>query len=387
MNKKFQLNIWQTAAGLILAVLVGLGLGVQHPEWMHLTSSSKQPDFASLETLYSTLQSKYDGTLDPTKVLDGARAGLVSAAGDPYTEYLTSAQAKDLQDSLSGTLSGIGVEVGLKNNRLTVIAPVAGTPADKAGLKAGDAIASIDGVDSSTLTLDQSVAKIRGNKGTQVKLVIIRGSNEPMTITITRDVITVPSVKTEIKPGNVGLITISEFGTDTGTLVQQAATQFKAAGVSKIIIDVRDNPGGYLDQAVSVASEFLPKGETVVSERKGSSVLDTMKSSGGDLNDARVVIMINSGSASASEILAGALGDNHRATTLGVTSFGKGSVQEIQSLGDGDQLKVTIAHWYTPNGVNINKSGIKPNQIVTLSQADSDAGRDPQLDAALKDLQ
>jgi len=386
-NKKFQVNIWQVGGVLALAILLGLGLGAKYPNLTQLGKKSTAPDFSSLTSLYDTLQSKYDGTLDPAKVLDGARSGLVAAAGDPYTTYLTSQAAKDLNDSLSGTLSGIGIEVGIKNNLLTVIAPVDGTPASKAGLQAGDVIASIDGVDTSSLTLDDAVAKIRGPKGTQVKLVIIRGSNAPMTLTITRDEITVPSVKSSTKPSNIGYIQITEFGTDTGDLVQQAAAKFQTAGISKIIIDLRDNPGGYLDQAVEVASQFLPKGEVVVSQRRGSTVLETEHSDGGDLNNAKIVVLINSGSASASEILAGALHDNGRAQLIGETSFGKGSVQEVEELGGGAELKVTVAHWYTPNGVNINKQGIKPDQTVPLTQADSDAGRDPQLDAALKALQ
>jgi len=386
-TRKIQVNIWAAIAIVLVVGVVGLGVGVKNPQWSTLGQKTQAPNFSTLDTLYSQLQAKYDGTINPAQALSGAKAGMVAAAGDPYTVYLPSASAKALNDSLSGTLSGIGVEVGIKNNLLTVIAPVAGTPAAKAGLLSGDVIAAIDGQDSSSLTLDQAVAKIRGNKGTQVKLTIVRGTTAPMTVTITRDVINVPSVNTKTLADNIGYIQITQFNTDTGGLVQKAAAQFKAAGVSKIILDLRDDPGGYLDQAVTAGSEFLPKGDLIVQERRGSTVIDSYNSSGGDLNSAQMVVLINSGSASASEILAGALHDNKRATLLGQTSFGKGSVQEVLNLAGGNELKVTVAHWYTPNGVNINKSGINPDVKVSLTQANIDAGQDPQLDAAVARLQ
>lgn len=386
-TQKISINIWPAIGLLIVVAVVGVGVGVKHPEWATLGQPTQAPNFSSLDTLYSQLQKKFDGTLSPAQVLQGARAGLVSAAGDPYTVYLSSQAAKDLNDSLSGTLSGIGIEVGIKNNLLKVIAPVAGTPAAKAGLQSGDIIAAIDGVSSSNYTLDQAVGKIRGPKGTQVKLTIIRGTTTPNTLTITRDIINVPSVTTKTLPGNIGYIQITQFNTDTGTLVTQAASKFKAAGVTKIILDLRDDPGGYLDQAVTAGSQFLPKGNLIVQERRGTTVINSYSSDGGDLNNAKIVVLINSGSASASEILAGALHDNKRAELVGATSFGKGSVQQVVGLAGGNELKVTVAHWYTPGGVNINKAGIRPDVAVPLTQANSDAGQDPQLDAAVARLQ
>ncbi len=388
MNKRFQLNIAQLAAIVVVCLLAGFSVNQRFPGLVDFgRPATRQPDFSSLNSLYDKLGAKFDGHLDATKALEGAKAGMVAASGDPYTVYLSAKEAKELDDSLNGTLSGIGIEVGIKNNRLTVIAPVADTPAAKAGLKAGDVIAKIDDTDSSTLSLDQAVAKIRGPKGTQVKLILVRGSSQPQLLTITRDQITVPSVKLEMKSGNVGYVNISEFGTDTATGFDKVAKQMQAAGIKKVILDLRDNPGGYLDAAVNVASHFLPKDATVVQQRRGSTIIDTEKSTGGELQDAKVVVLINGGSASASEILAGALADNHRATLIGTTSFGKGSVQSIVPLNGGSQLKVTVAHWYTPSGRNITKEGIKPTKAVKLSNEDSDAGRDPQLDAAIKELQ
>ena len=388
MNKKLQLSLWQAIASAV--VIFGLGfvvssrlsVGVFWPQ-----PTQGRPDFTSLNSVYDTLERKFDGHLSNAQLLDGAKAGLVSAAGDPYTTYLTASDAKSLGDQLAGTLSGIGIEIGLKGGNLTVIAPVADTPAAKAGLRAGDLIASIDGQDASTLTLDQAVAKIRGTAGTTVKLVVVRGSADPVTYTITRANITVPSVTWQVRSDGLGYIKISQFSTDTGDLVTKAATALVAAHVRGVIVDLRDNPGGYLDQAVAVASQFLPGGQVVVSERHGSATIDQSKSSGGGLLVGQpTVVLVNGGSASAAEILAGALQDHHAAKLIGVTTFGKGSVQDITTLGGGAELKITIAHWYTPDGQNIDKAGIKPDQVVALSQSDYDHSLDPQLDAAVAAL-
>lgn len=386
MNRNFQFKLWHIITAVAVCLLVGAALG-QKASNLSFGKSKTNPDFASLSSLYNTLAKKFDGTIDPTKALEGARAGLVGAAGDPYTTYLTAAQAKELQDSLDGTISGIGTEIGIKNNKLTIIAPVAASPAERAGLKAGDVITAVDGADTSGLSLDEAVSKIRGPKGTQVKLTVISGNQAPRTITITREVITVPSVKSEIKTGGVGYIQISEFGSDTAAHFNEAATKLKRAGVSKIILDLRNNPGGYLDAAQSVSSHFLAHGKVVVDERRGSTIIDTLTSDGGDLENVRLIVLINKGSASASEILAGAIQDHHRGTIMGETSFGKGSVQAVENLSGAAELKVTIAHWYTPGGRNITKEGIKPDVVVTQTQADDDAGRDPQLEAALKAIQ
>lgn len=345
-------------------------------------------DFSSLNEMYDLMQRKYDGNIDQNKVLDGARAGVVSSAGDPYTVYLDAKAAKDLDDQLKGTLSGIGAEVGIKNNHLTIIAPVEGSPAEKAGLRAGDVVAKINNQDPSDLTLDQAVAKIRGNKGTKVTLTIVRGTSQPQDLTITRDVITVPSVKWSMKPGNIGYINITEFGTDTADKTVQAARELKSQGAQKIVLDLRNDPGGYLDAAVSVVSQFVPAGKTVVEERHDGKTRDTLESQdGGQLVGLPVVVLINEGSASASEITAGALRDDIGAKLIGEKSFGKGSVQEITKLDGGAEVKITVAHWFTPSGKGIDKVGITPDIEVKQTADDFNAGRDPQLDRALQQLQ
>jgi len=333
------------------------------------------------------MQSRFDGSIDAQKALDGAKAGLIAAGGDPYTVYMTKDEAKTLNDQLAGKLSGVGAEVGIKNNLLTVIAPIAGAPAQKAGVRAGDVIAKIDGQDTTGLSIDVAVGKIRGKAGTQVKLTIVRPNSDPLVIAITRADISVPSVTWSLKNGDVGYINITTFGTDTSTMMDQAATDLKAQGAKKIILDLRNDGGGYLSAGIDVASEFLPQGKLVVEERKGGKSNEKDYATGtSKLLGLPTIVLINGGSASASEIVSGALHDNGVAKLLGEQSFGKGSVQEIQNLAGGAELKITVAHWYTPGGVNINKKGLTPDTVVKLTNDDYNASRDPQLDAALAAL-
>lgn len=350
-------------------------------------AANERPDFNELSSIYDTLVKKFDGEVKPNDTLEGAKAGLVAGLGDPYTVYLKPKEAKDLEDQLNGTLSGVGAEVAIRNNKLTVVSPIVDSPAAKAGVRAGDVIISINGQDSSTMTLDEAVSKIRGPKGSEVTLKIIRGSSEPIEIKIVRDVITVPSVKSSMKENGIGYIQLTQFGSDTVAKLQQAAADLKAQGATKVILDLRNNPGGYLDGAVDVSSQFLPDGKTVVEERRQGRTVERLQTTGGgQLVGLPLVVLINEGSASASEIVAGALRDNKAGQLLGEKSFGKGSVQEVIKLGDGAELKVTVAHWFTPSGQGIDKVGIKPDIEVKLEQADLNAGRDPQLERAIQEL-
>jgi carboxyl-terminal processing protease len=356
--------------------------------WNPFTAYNKRLDLASVNDIYNLMQTKFDGSLSSQAALDGAKAGLVAAAGDPYTVYLTKTQAQALNDDLSGQLSGIGVEVGSKNNAVTVIAPVAGTPAATAGLRPGDVIAEVNGQDISSLSLDAVVALIRGKAGTQVKLTVVRpGTSTPINLTITRANLTIPSVTWSMKGSDIGYIDITTFGTDTSSLIAQAATSLKSQGATKIILDLRNNGGGYLSAGVDVASEFLPQGKLIVEQRRGDVSIDKEYSNGSAvLAGMPTIVLINGGSASASEIVSGALHDNGAAKLLGEQSFGKGSVQEIESLPGGAELKVTVAHWFTPDGVNINKTGLTPDIKVALTTADYNASQDPQLAAAIAQL-
>ena len=338
-------------------------------------------DYSGVEQLYDLLKKDYDGQLDVNKLQEGMKSGLAKAAGDQYTEYLSPKEAKSFDDDLSGIFSGIGAELGKQEQFIVIVAPISGYPAEKAGLQPKDIISEIDGQSAVDMNVSEAVNKIRGQVGTKVKLKIIRGENgtgKELEFEITREQINIPSIDTQILDGNIGYIKISRFGEDTSDLSKKAADQFKAAGVKGVIVDMRSNPGGLLDAAVDVSSQWLPSGKTVLEEKRGGVTARTYKSKGpGTLQGIPTVVLIDEGSASASEITAGALKDNGAATLMGTKSFGKGSVQTLERLSNDDVLKVTIARWYTPGGKNIDKEGIEPDQKVGRSADDIKAGRDP----------
>lgn len=343
-------------------------------------------DYASVEEVYDSLRVSYDGKLTVDQLLDGLKEGLASAGGDPYTEYMNAEAAKDFNEDLKGSFTGIGAELSKQNDTIVIVSPIAGFPADKAGLKPKDVITEIDGESAIGLSVSEAVKKIRGPKDTKVTLKIIRDAKEELTFEITRDNITIDSVKSEILEGNIGYMQITRFAEDTTRLSKEAAKRFKDANVKGIILDMRGNPGGLLDASVDVSSLWL-KDKTVLQEKRSEVVIKTFKSKGeATLAGIPTVVLINEGSASASEITAGALKDNNAATLIGVKSFGKGSVQQLDELDSGGALKVTIARWYTPSGRNIDKEGIEPDQTVELKDEDITAGRDPQKDAAIQHL-
>lgn len=378
--------------GLLIAVfLLGFNVGtgrisIRLP-WVNKPVAKGLPsqlDETSVNQVYQALKENYDGQLNANQLIDGLKHGLATATGDPYTEYFTPAEAKSFNSELNNSFSGIGAELGQDSDgNLQVIAPISGTPAAQAGLQAQDLIAAINGASTSGMSVDEAVHKIRGPVGTKVTLQIVRNKNTPLTLTITRKNITVPSVNTKTLPGNIGYIQISTFADDTNNLAQKAADQFKQANVKGIILDLRDDPGGLLDAAVHVSSLWLPQGQKILDEKRGTTVAQTYYALGGDeLHGIPTVVLINGGSASASEITAGALHDNNDAYTIGEKSYGKGVVQQLINFGDGSQLKVTVASWYRPDGQNINHRGITPDKTVKLSDADLKAKNDTQLQAA-----
>ncbi len=342
-------------------------------------------DYSSVEELYDSLRKQYDGQLDYQKLLDGLKSGLASASGDPYTEYLSSQQAEQFEADLNGSFEGIGAELSKKDQFVVIVAPIKDTPADKAGLRPNDKISKIDDQNAFGITIEEAVNKIRGPKGTKVKLTIIRDDKQ-QDIEIVRDTINVPSVESSVKEG-IGYLTIYRFANDTSALARKAAREFKQANVAGVVLDLRSNPGGYLDSAVNVSSIWL-QDKVVLREKRGDVVIKTYNSNGqATLAGIPTVVLINEGSASASEITAGALKDHGVATLIGEKSYGKGSVQQPERLDAGGLLKVTIARWYTPNDKNIDKEGIQPDKKVEITEEDIEAGRDPQLQAATKFLQ
>lgn len=375
---------------LLLAGFFVFGLNVgdgQIDLHLHKAVSNGLPnklDYTTVNQVYQSLKQNYDGQLSETQLEDGLKHGLAEATKDPYTVYFTAKEAKDFNDQLNNSFSGIGAQLGQDSDgNLEVIAPIDGLPAAKAGLQAKDIISSIDGASTSGMSIDDAVNKIRGPKGTKVTLQVVRDKAQTLNFTITRDDITLPSVKTKILDGNIGYLQISTFANDTTGLTQKAADQFKKDNVKGIILDLRDDPGGLLNAAIQVSSLWLPQGQKVLDEKQGGTVISTNNALGGDeLHGIPTVVLINSGSASASEITAGALHDNDAAYLIGEKSYGKGVVQQLINFGDGSQLKVTVASWYRPDGQNINHRGITPDKTVTLTDAEAKAGTDTQLQAA-----
>lgn len=345
-------------------------------------------DYSEVEVLYDQLRKHFDGDLTVDELIDGLKKGLINASGDAYTEYMNAQEAAEFNSQLTGSFEGIGAVLGKNDdNQVVIISPISGFPAEKAGLRTNDVIRTIDGKSAEGFTTDQAVSRIRGEKGTKVTLGITRGAAEQLEITIVRDTITIPSVKYEIKDGNIGYIQINQFRTDTADLTRQAANYFRGAGVKSVVLDLRGNPGGSLDAAVDTASIWLSSGATILQEKRDGKVVETFTATGNPvLKGVPTVVLIDEGSASASEILAGALRDNKAASLLGTKSYGKGSVQRVINLQNGGILKVTIARWHLPSGANIDGEGITPDTVVERTDADYESGADPQLDAALAKL-
>lgn len=341
-------------------------------------------DYSSLNEVYQAVKANYNGELSQSQIIDGLKHGLAGAAKDPYTVYFTPKEAKDFSDQLNNSFAGIGARLSKDaDGNLIIGEAIVGFPADKAGLKKQDIITEVNGTQTSSLTLDDAIGKIRGPAGSTVKLKIVRDKSQTLDFSIGRQTINLPSVTTKTLANNIGYIQIGTFANDTSSLMQKAAQQFKDTGVKGIVLDLRNDPGGLLDAAVNVSSLWLPSGTNVLQERRGSTVTQSYNAIGGDtLHGIPTVVLINEGSASASEITAGALHDNKAARLIGTKSYGKGVVQQLINLGDGGQLKVTVASWYRPDGQNINHKGITPDDIVKLSDEDIKAAKDSQLDAA-----
>ncbi len=325
--------------------------------------------------------------LSDEEKIQGAIAGLVDSYDDPYTVYMPPSEAASFDEEISGNFSGVGMEVGLRDDIITVIAPLPETPAFKAGILSQDKIIEIDGQSTEGMTIDEAVKLIRGEQGTTVKLTIYRdGATELLNFDVVRDTITVPTTKTE-KRGDVFIISLYSFNALAEMKMQEAMREYVESGATKLVLDLRGNPGGYLQSAVAIASYFLPAGEVVVREQFGSTEGEELyRSQGRTLKDRapkEMVVLIDGGSASASEILAGALSEHGVATLIGETTFGKGSVQELVDLPTGSSLKVTIARWLTPQGRSISEAGLEPAVTVVRTAEQIVANEDPQLDAAL----
>ena len=344
-------------------------------------TSNKTIDLSSVQKTYQELIANYDGKLDTQKLIYGANRGLVEAAGDPHTAYMDPDETKEFDKSLSGQIGGgIGAEIGLRNNKPTIIKPLENSPAQKAGIKAGEAIVKVNDEASSDWSVEKVVSKIRGEVGTSVKLTLLSGG-QTREVSVVRQNIVSPAVESEID-GEIGILKVNRFGDDTVSLARKYASEFVEKGVKKVILDLRNNPGGTVGAAQGLLGIWLDN-QIAMTERRGSEIVKTLRTTGTPiLGNMKTVVLINGNSASASEITAGALREYGKATLVGQKSYGKGSVQIVLGLPGGSQMKVTEARWYTPKGKNIDKTGIKPDVKVDLSSDDVNNNVDPQMDKA-----
>ena len=346
-----------------------------------IRTSNKTIDLSSVQKTYQELIANYDGKLDTQKLIYGANRGLLEAAGDPHTSYMDPDEAKEFDKSLSGQIGGgIGAEIGLRNNKPTIIKPLENSPAQKAGIKAGEAIVKVNDEASSDWSVEKVVSKIRGEVGTSVKLTLL-SDGKTREVSVVRQNIVSPAVESEVD-GEIGILKVNRFGDDTVSLSRKYASEFVEKGVKKVILDLRNNPGGTVGAAQGLLGIWLDN-QIAMTERRGSEIVKTLRTTGTPiLGNMKTVVLINGNSASASEITAGALREYGKATLVGQKSYGKGSVQIVLGLPGGSQMKVTEARWYTPKGKNIDKTGIEPDVKVDLSSDDVNNSVDPQMDKA-----
>lgn len=357
------------------------------------TGENVTVDYDLLWEALDIVQKKYidRDQIDQKKVLYGAIQGAIKAAGDDYTEFFDPETLAQFRTELQGSFSGIGAEIGKREGNIVIVAPIEGSPAERAGLRAKDVIVKVNGQSTLDWSTDKAVSQIRGEPGTEVTLSVYReGKTSTFDVKIVRETIELKSVKVkyqEVGGKTVAIITLSRFGDDTKRLFDSAVNEIKGKNVAGLVVDVRNNPGGYLETAVDLSSDWLTKGALVVSEEHSEREVIKYNSTGiNRLGNIKTVVLMNGGSASASEILAGALKDNGKATLIGEKSFGKGSVQELVPLSSDTAVKVTVAKWITPGGKNLNHDGLVPDIEVKLSDQDIEAQKDPQLDRAVQEI-
>src|SRR6056297_1635206 len=340
--------------------------------------------------VWNTLKDEYveGDNISDKKLFYGSLEGMVNALDDPHTTFLDPQESQNFQKSMSGQFEGIGAEVSMKKDILTVVAPLDGTPADRAGLKAGDKILEVNGSSTESMSLDEAVSRIRGEEGTDVVLTVFNEDmEEPRDVTITRGVIEVKSVETELKNNGIFVIEVKDFNNDTLRLFNKALEEAHERGAQGIILDLRNNPGGYLDTAVEVASAWVEDGPVVIEKFSEEKKKEYEARGKAELKDYPTVVLVNRGSASASEIVAGALQDYEEAVVVGEQTFGKGSVQSLVPLKEGSSLKVTVAEWLTPDGETISEQGVTPEKKVELSLEDYNNNKTPQMDTAIEILE
>ncbi|MFA6601766.1 MAG: S41 family peptidase [Candidatus Paceibacterota bacterium] len=383
---------------VIFALFIGVYIGENHASRVsesvpgNIVGVTDQ-NFAPFWKVWNILNDKYvtAASTTPQDRIYGAIEGLTASYGDPYTIFFPPAESKMFAEDIAGDFGGVGMEIGIKDKQLQVVSPIKDSPADRAGVKAGDFILSINGTSTESMSTEQAVKLIRGPKGTEVKVSFLPvGTVKPVLKTLVRDTIKIPTIDTAEKPGGISVISLYSFTAQSPDLFRQALRTFVLSGNHKLILDLRRNPGGYLDAAWDMASWFLPAGQVVVTEDFGkNSPPNVFRSKGYNIfnSNLKMLILVDNGSASAAEILAAALADHGVAKLVGVKTYGKGSVQELVPVTADTSLKVTIARWLTPKGHNLSHDGLDPDYKVEISEKDAVAKRDTQMEKAVQLLQ
>jgi len=389
MESKFKNKIFLILFVVILFFGFKVGVWIGKSQVICRVCQPEEIDFSLFWETYNKIQEKFvdPEKIDVQKIIYGAISGMTETLGDPYTIFLNPEEAEEFEEGLSGFFEGVGMEIGIKEGQLTVVAPLEGTPAKEAGLRPGDKILEVDGVETFGISTEEAVTLIRGPKGTEVTLTVFRtGWEKPEDFKIIRDTIKIPSLEWEFIDKDIVYLRLYQFNQTLVPDFRKAAIEILESSSKKIILDVRNNPGGYLDVAQDIAGWFLKRGEIVVIEDfgNGKEKREYKAKGNGEFSLNPVVVLINQGSASGSEILAGALRDNRGVKIVGEKSFGKGSIQEALDLREGSLLKVTVAKWLTPKGNSISDVGIEPDIEVEMTEEDYEEGRDPQLDKAIE---
>lgn len=390
------------AQATVLLVILFFGLGIyigfnKRPEIDKIvnisnkeTAVSTNVDFSPFWKAWNSINEKYPNAKNVTdqERVYGAISGLINSLNDPYSVFFSPDEAKMFEEDIQGNFTGVGMEIGIKDKVLTVIAPLKDTPAYKANIKSGDKILKINDQVTTNLSVDKAIKLIRGNVGTTVTLTIFReGYEEPKEIKIVRDVINIPTLDTELRKDGIFVIKLYSFSANSSELFRNALKEFSLAQTDKLLLDLRGNPGGYLESAVSMSSWFLEGGKPVVTEDYGNGIKQKIyRSQGYNVfnNSLKFVILIDGGSASASEILAGAMQDYKKALLVGQQSYGKGSVQEVEKITPDTLLKITVAKWLTPNGNSISEKGLTPDYEISFTKKDIESKNDPQLNKAIE---
>jgi carboxyl-terminal processing protease len=372
---------------MVLFFFLGIYIGYGKRPWIERITSvtNKEPkvitsaDFEPFWKAWKLIDEKYPkaSSIEGQERVWGAIKGLIGSLDDPYSVFLTPEETSDFEESINGEFSGVGMEVGIKDKILTVISPLKGTPAEKSGVKSGDKILKIGDIITSDMSVDDAIKLIRGPEGTKIILTLFReGKSKPFEVTITRAKIMIPTIDSSLLDQGIYVISLYNFNAQSSTLFVDHLNKFLNSGSTKLILDLRGNPGGFLTEAVEIASLFLKKGTVIVKEDFGDGIEQKIYRSYGyfhlDPNIYKMVILVDEGSASASEILAGALSENNIATLIGQKTYGKGSVQELIAITDETSLKITVAKWLTPNGISISDEGLMPKVKVEIKDDTSE---------------